>query len=117
MKCRRSKAFTFRINNKGRLSGVTVKTALTRLFIYCVSHCNFMDFLKYEELPVKIKESFKSKVEAKLIQDHNEMGLPKPQKWQFEEALEWESSIHYFTNERGLYYYFKPQKLGYCNGS
>jgi hypothetical protein len=39
MKCRRLKALTFRINNKGRLSGITVKTALTRLyFIYCVSH-------------------------------------------------------------------------------
>jgi hypothetical protein len=39
MKCRRLKALTFRINNKGRLSGITAKTALTYLyFIYCVSH-------------------------------------------------------------------------------
>lgn len=39
MKCRRLKALTFRINNKGRLSGIKAKTALTRLyFIYCVSH-------------------------------------------------------------------------------
>ena len=39
MKCRRLKALAFRIDNKGRLSGITAKTALTRLyFIYCVSH-------------------------------------------------------------------------------
>ena len=39
MKCRRLKALSFRISNKGRLSGLTAKTALTRLyFIYCVSH-------------------------------------------------------------------------------
>ena len=39
MKCRRLEALTSQINNKGRLSGITAKTALTRLyFIYCVSH-------------------------------------------------------------------------------
>lgn len=39
MKCRRLEALTFQISNKGRLSGITAKTALTHLyFIYCVSH-------------------------------------------------------------------------------
>lgn len=39
MKCGRLEALAFQINNIGRLSGITAKTALTRLyFIYCVSH-------------------------------------------------------------------------------
>lgn len=44
MKCRRLKVLIFRIKNKGRLSGITAKTALTRLyFIYCVSHRFYYD--------------------------------------------------------------------------
>lgn len=49
MKCRRLGALEFRINNKGRLSGITAKTALTRLyFIYCVSHRFYYDDNKLE---------------------------------------------------------------------
>jgi hypothetical protein len=45
MKCRRLEVLTFRFNNKGGLSGITVKTALTRLyFIYCVSHRFYYEF-------------------------------------------------------------------------
>lgn len=46
MKCRRFKALTFQINGKGRLSEITAKTALTRLyFIYCVSHRFYYGYL------------------------------------------------------------------------
>lgn len=39
MKCRRLQRPFTRHQGKGRLSGITAKTALTRLyFIYCVSH-------------------------------------------------------------------------------
>ena len=48
MKCRRLEVLTFRISNKGRLSGITAKTALTRLyFIYCVSHRFYYGRLLY----------------------------------------------------------------------
>lgn len=39
MKCNHLKLPMFRINNKGKLSGIMAKTTLTYLyFIYCVSH-------------------------------------------------------------------------------
>ena len=50
MKCRRIETLTFQINNKGRLSGITAKTALTRLyFIYCVSHRFIMEAIQVFE--------------------------------------------------------------------
>ena len=44
MKCRRLQRPFARHQKKGRLSGITAKTALTRLyFIYCVSHRFYYD--------------------------------------------------------------------------
>lgn len=74
-----------------------------------------MDILNYEELPEKIKGFFKSKIESELIQSHKDMGLDKPEKWQLEDRLEYESKKYLFHNYKGNYYFSKLEQLGYFN--
>ena len=59
MKCRRLEALTFRISNKGLLSGITAETALNRLyFIYCVSHRFYYENYNNREQRNSIRRSF-----------------------------------------------------------